>query len=48
LRRIEVETVQGVIDMPAPPVRRADETPTYGPPPTIDAHGTSIRAEFKG
>jgi itaconate CoA-transferase len=48
LRRIEVETVQGVIDMPAPPVRRADEIPTYGPPPTIDAHGTSIRAEFKG
>jgi itaconate CoA-transferase len=48
LRRIEVETGQGLIDMPAPPVRRADETPIYGPPPTIDAHGNAIREEFKG
>jgi len=48
LRRIEVQTEKGVIDMPAPPVRRANDTPLYGLAPKINQHGSSIRDEFKG
>ena len=48
LRRIEVQTEEGVIDMPSPPVRRSGDTPFYGSAPKINQHGSSIRAEFKG
>ncbi|MGZ0190112.1 MAG: CoA transferase, partial [Alphaproteobacteria bacterium] len=48
LRRIEVETSTGPISMPAPPVRTSEGAPKYGAPPSLNADGDKIRAEFGG
>jgi itaconate CoA-transferase len=48
LRRIEVETETGPISMPAPPVRTSEDAPKYGAPPSLNADGDKIRAEFGG
>ena len=46
LRRIAVEAPHGPVAMPAPPARRAGETPVYGPVPTPGQHTASLRQEF--
>ncbi|MGI9599437.1 MAG: CaiB/BaiF CoA transferase family protein [Acidimicrobiales bacterium] len=44
LRRIHLEHESGSVDLPAPPVRADWES--FGPIPSIDQHGETIRAEF--
>lgn len=46
LRRTEVQTANGPISMPAPPVRTPGNLASFGSPPNIDEHGAAIRAEF--
>jgi len=46
LRRTEVETPNGPISMPAPPVRASGVLDSFGPPPAIGEHNDRIRAEF--
>lgn len=46
LRRIEVETPEGVVRMPAPPARQSGGEAGYRAVPALDADGAAIRAEF--
>jgi crotonobetainyl-CoA:carnitine CoA-transferase CaiB-like acyl-CoA transferase len=46
LRRIEVETPSGPVELIAPPARHLGEARDYGPVPGLDQHGAAIRAEF--
>jgi itaconate CoA-transferase len=46
LRRIAVQTAGGVTNYPAPAVRRAGETRSYGAVPSLGEHTDKIRAEF--
>ncbi len=48
LRRITVETPEGPVAMPAPPVRRMGEERRYGPVPAAGAQTEAVRAEFLG
>ena len=46
LRRIEVATPSGPVELIAPPARHLGEVRDYGPVPGLDQHGAAIRAEF--
>lgn len=46
LRRIEVETANGVVALPAPPAQFVGEASRYGAVPEIGAHSDKIRREF--
>lgn len=46
LRRVEVDTPNGPVSMPAPPARRRGETRGYEAVPAIGEHDAAIRAEF--
>jgi len=46
LRRLPVETPNGVIAVAAPPVVHSDGPRTLGPVPALGAHSAAIRAEF--
>ncbi len=46
LRRIEVATPSGAVELIAPPARHVGEVRDYGPVPGLDQHGAAIRAEF--
>jgi len=48
LRRVAVETPNGIVELPAPPAQVAGETPTLGPVPKLNEHGDAIRREFAG
>ncbi len=46
LRRVDVETPNGHIRVPAPPARLSGEEPRLGPVPEVGQHSARIRAEF--
>jgi crotonobetainyl-CoA:carnitine CoA-transferase CaiB-like acyl-CoA transferase len=46
LRRIEVETASGPVELIAPPARHRGEERDYGPVPGLDQHGAALREEF--
>jgi itaconate CoA-transferase len=46
LRRVSVETPNGVVSLAAPPVLDADGARELGPVPSIGEHSATIRAEF--
>jgi crotonobetainyl-CoA:carnitine CoA-transferase CaiB-like acyl-CoA transferase len=46
LRRVTTQSPSGPVDLPAPPVRWAGESPAAGAVPAVDSHGPAIRAEF--
>ncbi|MBL8701300.1 MAG: CoA transferase [Alphaproteobacteria bacterium] len=47
LRRVEIQTPNGPIDVPAPPpIRDGERAPALGPVPAIGQHGAAIREEF--
>ncbi len=46
LRRIEIQTPSGPVEVIAPPARHLGEARDYGPVPSLDQHGAAIRAEF--
>lgn len=46
LRRVAVETAQGMIDLVAPPARFAGDATRFGRVPTVGEHTEKIRREF--
>jgi itaconate CoA-transferase len=46
LRTLDVHTPAGPIPVPAPAARHASGSPTVGPVPEINQHGSALRAEF--
>ena len=46
LRRAEVATPGGPVDLVAPPARVTGETPALGSVPALNQHGAAIRDEF--
>lgn len=49
LRRMSVDSANGPIRMPAPPIVRPSEAaPQFGPIPSVGQHSDAIRAEFGG
>jgi itaconate CoA-transferase len=46
LRRITIDSENGAISMPAPPVQRAGETRKYAPIPALGEHTERVKAEF--
>ena len=46
LRRVEVGSPEGPVELVAPPARTLGEQPRLGPVPAIDQQGSSIREEF--
>ncbi len=46
LRRVEVDSPEGVISLPAPPFTLSGGAPSLGPVPALGADSTAIRAEF--
>jgi itaconate CoA-transferase len=48
LRRVDVDTPNGVVSIVAPPAILSDRAPGLGPVPSIGAHSEAIRAEFEG
>ncbi|PCH66978.1 MAG: carnitine dehydratase [Rhodobacteraceae bacterium] len=48
LDRVAVGTPSGQVNLPAPPIRRSDETPGLGPSPEYGAHTKAALQEFTG
>jgi len=46
LRRVAVQTPNGVVEMAAPPARFSGGAREFGPVPALGAHSAEIRAEF--
>ena len=46
LRRIEIETPGGALEVIAPPARSSDGSASFAPVPALDQHGAAIRREF--
>jgi len=46
LDRVEFSSPSGPVSCPAPPIRRSNEAPEYGPAPALGAHSESLRKEF--
>ena len=46
LRRRQVDSPEGTISLPAPPITLSDEVRSLGPVPALGEHSAAIRAEF--
>ncbi len=46
LRRVEIETPGGALEVIAPPARSSDGPASFAPVPALDQHGAAIRREF--
>jgi itaconate CoA-transferase len=46
LRRLAAQTPMGAIELVAPPLRVAGQTPAYGRVPALGEHGEALRREF--
>ncbi|HEX6980686.1 MAG TPA: CaiB/BaiF CoA-transferase family protein [Alphaproteobacteria bacterium] len=46
LRRMEIETPQGRVSLPAPPAQIVGDSPRLGPVPALGEHSDAIRREF--
>jgi crotonobetainyl-CoA:carnitine CoA-transferase CaiB-like acyl-CoA transferase len=46
LRRVAVETPNGVVSLAAPPVIHSDGPRALGPVPALGEHSEAVRAEF--
>ena len=48
LRRSELRTQHGTVEIPAAPAIFDRESPAFGRVPALDEHGSAIRREFGG
>jgi itaconate CoA-transferase len=48
LRRLQIASPAGPIDLPMPPARVMGETPSFGPLPALGEHSGAVRREFLG